>query len=130
MLGEIDCALGLLFPGPFRGVARGRAWGGFLQVSAFTPPCGKVVVGAGVRPAEGDGKIDFKAWLSTLPAETLPKYYALLGFGIIAVTSHNLPVNQEAGRLPMIAWSNRRFAGSRRPWGRAYIASTSFYRRP
>ena len=78
----------------------------------------------------GDGGINFQTSQSTLPAETLPKYYALLGFGIIAVTSHNLPVNQEAGRLPVIALSNRRFAGSRRPWGRTHIASTSFYRRP
>ena len=52
---------------------------------------------AGIRPAVGDGGINFQTWLSSLPAEVLPKYYALLGFGIIAVTSHNLPVNQEAG---------------------------------
>ena len=109
--------------------AGGRG-GGFLQMLTVIPPCDEAVLGVGVWPAVGTAEINFQTWQSTLPAETLPKYYALLGFGIIAVTSHNLPVNQEAGRLPVIALSNRRFAGSRRPWGRTYIASTSFYRRP
>ena len=86
------CFRGLIFlmPAGGRGATFYRCW-------AVPPPCGEAVCGAGVWPAVRDGGIDFKTCLSTLPAETLPKYYALLGFGMIAVTSHNLPVKQEAG---------------------------------
>ena len=56
-------------------VARGRAWGGFLQMLAVTPPCGEAVCGADVGPAVVDGRIDFQIWLAIVAASILREYY-------------------------------------------------------
>ena len=53
MFGVICCALGPLFPGPGFSDARGRAWGGFLQMLAVIPPCDEAVVG---RHTAGRGR--------------------------------------------------------------------------
>ena len=61
----------------FRFRLRPRAGVGRLQVFAVTPPCGKAIVRPGIRPAMGDGKIDFKICPPILTKSTLPKYYGI-----------------------------------------------------
>ena len=101
-----------LFPGPGFSDARGRAWGGFLQVLAVIPPCDEAVSHTGKRPAVRDGYVDLYPYCAILAQSVLREYY------IYRPNFHQFPKNDQPtrrGQRPSPQPLSRRERGYRPP---------------